>query len=423
MKIEKSGHNAAASSPSAPQELCNPAILAAGVSCSVGPSLGAFYGIRYANPSLARLTNRVNADDEELNQSTASTIKAADLYSVLNLSWPTDASAVPGMVQEWLVENLLVQDDTHNLYLYEYSVEGRTVRGWIGELLAEPLGAGPVIPHEGVFEAVVYEFASRFAQTRLDAEPVILVQETGSTARALQDRLVQTRPIIDLEKTGHERHRLWRLSSPEDISTLSRVIAARPAVIADGHHRYASHVTSPENPAGPGTVLAMVVDKDAHALQIRPIHRIIPNLAFEKVTRLLESSDWVGSTERLRCSPELAQMLLGGCPDRTFMVGARHDWLVCRPADMDLSVVHLHGSFLPAIGMPEHLLLYRESWQLAVKAADQTDGLAVILKPPSVDEVLDLARRGKRLPQKATSFGPKPPLSVVLRSFWGNSAQ
>jgi uncharacterized protein (DUF1015 family) len=77
-----------------------------------------------------------------------------------------------------------------------------------------------------------------------------------------------------------------------------------------------------------------------------------------------------------------------------------------------------------------HLLLLERLWRVpdrtgrvgylhdsgsAVRAARRGHGVAVLMRPVAVSDVLALAAEGERMPRKSTSFGPKPRTGLVLR--------
>ncbi len=53
----------------------------------------------------------------------------------------------------------------------------------------------------------------------------------------------------------------------------------------------------------------------------------------------------------------------------------------------------------------------------AVRSARRTRGVAVLMRPVTVEVVREMAARGERMPRKSTSFGPKPRTGLVMRSF------
>ena len=72
---------------------------------------------------------------------------------------------------------------------------------------------------------------------------------------------------------------------------------------------------------------------------------------------------------------------------------------------------------LPAWGVPEDAVSYHHDAAGAVRAAARDGGVAVLLAPVDVADVLALAADGVRMPRKSTSFGPKPRSGFVVRTF------
>jgi uncharacterized protein (DUF1015 family) len=77
----------------------------------------------------------------------------------------------------------------------------------------------------------------------------------------------------------------------------------------------------------------------------------------------------------------------------------------------------LHDVLLPAWGVGDDRLAYHHTVEQAVRTASQDGGIAVLLHPTTVSEVMSLARTGRTMPRKSTSFGPKPRMGLVMRSF------
>ena len=60
---------------------------------------------------------------------------------------------------------------------------------------------------------------------------------------------------------------------------------------------------------------------------------------------------------------------------------------------------------------------YHHTIPQTLHSAHQDDGVAVLLHPTTVAEVMAVARAGKMMPRKSTSFGPKPRMGLVMRAF------
>ena len=53
----------------------------------------------------------------------------------------------------------------------------------------------------------------------------------------------------------------------------------------------------------------------------------------------------------------------------------------------------------------------------AIKAAEQVNGVVILLPSPELSSIYEYISQGKLLPEKATSFWPKPPVSMVVRTY------
>ena len=73
----------------------------------------------------------------------------------------------------------------------------------------------------------------------------------------------------------------------------------------------------------------------------------------------------------------------------------------------------MHETLLPAWKVREGQLVFHHTAAEALAHAGQ--GLAVLLPAPTFDQVASSARSGQLLPQKATSFQPKPHVGVLMR--------
>jgi len=87
------------------------------------------------------------------------------------------------------------------------------------------------------------------------------------------------------------------------------------------------------------------------------------------------------------------------------------------PADR-LPVELLHHDLLPALaatGLPSPAVDHLHTADQALSGADNAAGTAVLLPALELDEVMRVLRAGRLLPEKATSFQPKPSVGVLMR--------
>ena len=249
-------------------------------------------------------------------------------------------------------------------------------------------------------------------------------------------------------------HRLWALTDPAEQAAVAVDLAARTALIADGHHRYAAYgeLRAAMHAAGRGDGpwdygLAFLVDADEYPLQLGPIHRVIPHLDPTEAARLAAQAFTVtelpdtgrglgfGAEQLADALRRLADM---GRQGTAFLLAGRGGLrLLSHPDGSELAAAMPSGASsrwqaLDAAVMQE--LLLARLWSIkdnerdvlishdadeAVRLAVETGGTAVLCNPMELAAVMELASHGERVPRKSTSFGPKPRTGLVLRTFGG----
>jgi uncharacterized protein (DUF1015 family) len=200
-------------------------------------------------------------------------------------------------------------------------------------------------------------------------------------------------------------------------------LAGTQALIADGHHRYAAYLrlqhalrasaaTDGESPWDHG--LAMLVDQRDAPLRIGPIHRSVAALTMSDVAEISADRD-----DDFRVVPdrEVAFAALAcAAGQASFVVSDGRAWAVLRTrrsSPVDAAV--LHEDLLPAWGVADEQIGYHHSLDQALQTTTRQPGVVVAVRPPTVEEVMETAARGVRMPRKSTSFSPKPRMGVVMR--------
>ncbi|MFB9421926.1 DUF1015 family protein [Nonomuraea rubra] len=144
---------------------------------------------------------------------------------------------------EWLDTGVLVPDDVPALYVYEQSGPDVLQRGLIGDVgLADP-GQRIILPHEDVFPGPIADRLALMSTTQANLEPIFLLYDGGNgTATQLVDEVAANRrPLISARTEDGLTHRLWAITAPEEIAAINADLHHRQALIADGHHRYATY--------------------------------------------------------------------------------------------------------------------------------------------------------------------------------------
>jgi len=414
---------------------------------------------------------------------------AASPYNIVRLILPGLDPATPGAgpggpadaraageiaaarLGDWRAEGVLAADDEPALYVYEQSGPGFVQRGLIGLV---GVATSAIHPHEDVMPGPVAGRRELMSLTRSNLEPILLVYNggagasghggsagtraagpasvpgtaDGATTVSTATRLVnltadEREPLACAVTDDGISHRLWALTDPAEHAAIAADLAARSALIADGHHRYAAYGELREQMRARGLGdgpwdfgLAFLVDADAYPLRLGPIHRVLPRLDPATAARLaagaftvtsLPPTDLDGALRRLAAAGQdgTAFLLAGGDgfrllsqPDAGELAAAMPAQASARWRALDSSVMQeLLLARLWSIRDNERDVLISHDTGEAVRLAEATGGTAVLLNPMSLAAVTDLAAHGERVPRKSTSFGPKPRTGFVLRTF------
>jgi uncharacterized protein (DUF1015 family) len=337
----------------------------------------------------------------------------SDLHNMVRLILPRDpelgSSRYDGAARrlvDWQQAGVVIQDSRPALYVYEQQFRGAVLCGLVGALALDP-ERRVVLPHENVMPQWVDDRFELMTATDADLEPILLAYGGGGAASDAVDAARSGHPwlVADTENGAH--HRIWRIDDPEQLAMIAAELARHEALIADGHHRYAAYLErARREPHRPGTAagLAMLVDNDRHPLTLDPIHRLVPGLSLETVARRTPDS-W-----------EVLPGRVDGVPDRV-AVSDGTSWVTLRSTAhrVEPTVALLHEELLPAWGVPVDDVTFHHALADALALAGPSQA-AVELVAPRLDQVLQSAVRGIVLPQKATSFGPKPRVGLLFRT-------
>lgn len=324
--------------------------------------------------------------------------------------------AAADRLNAWQQRGRFTTDRAPALYVHEYTALGTTVRGLVGSLdvsrRARDLAHRVVLPHESIHLAQADDLADRMEATALNPAPILLLGRYGASLTALVDAVQRRAPDHQFVDRVGQHHRVWAIRDDRRLATAAAGLASTRALLADGHHRYAAYLRlqarRPGSAADGG--LAMLVDQDATPLGLGPIHRILHGAALNDV-RAAAAALQIPYAEHSRA--DALQRLRDGAVVGT---DGRRWSSLCLGEQRTPAVEQLHDSILPALPRGPRRVTYRHSLEDAVNAVRRADAVAVVLPAPSLDQVWSVVTRGDLMPEKATSFQPKPTPGVLMRS-------
>ncbi|MFJ6854673.1 DUF1015 family protein [Streptomyces sp. NPDC091271] len=373
-------------------------------------------------------------------------LESADPHNIVRLILPQAGTAAArhrqaaDTLKRWLAEGVLAPDPVPVLYVYEQRAGDILQRGVIGALALSPASEGVVLPHEDVMADVVEDRADLMRTAAAHLEPLLLSYAgdggpCGTTA--VIERVVERFPLLTTTTEDGFSHRLWAVSDPAERAEIESDLSHRQALIADGHHRWATYLRLQREQSAPGPWdfgLVLLVDTARYPLRVRAIHRLLHRLPVAEAIEALGSSFRVREIggPLPRALDALTEAAAGGnafllAGDGSFHLVDRPDGdLLSRTVRADqpaawraLDATVLHSTLLDHVwripDAPEHIA-YIHDTAAAVEQAERHNATAVLMHPVREDVVRELARQGVTMPRKSTSFGPKPATGLVLRT-------
>ena len=361
-----------------------------------------------------------------------------------------EASANYAWIREtldaWRASGVLIQDDAPGFYVMGQrytapSGEDLERVGFFGELSLEEYGARVVRPHERTLAGPKADRLKLLRAAEANLSSVFLLYEDRENelgkllAEALEDG--EIRRATDQAGVAY---RLARLTNRAKVERLEAFLAARPTVIADGHHRYETALeyrrqqttALGQDAAAPWqSTIAYFANAYAPGSLLLPIHRVVrevPAPSEEEWRKQLP--DW--TIARLpSVTPDRIEALLAGelaplaarpafisesADGTTLLISqskVREDELMVRIVEREvLSVVFgldseaIRGG---AVGFPK-------SAERAAREIREGQGtVALYLNPMTPDDVFRATAEGQVMPQKSTFFYPKVPTGMVFR--------
>lgn len=405
-----------------------------------------FHGLRYVPErvgSLAAVTSPPY--DVVVRPDGVDHLESADPHNIVRLILPQAGTPAARNEQaartlhDWLAEGIISADPEPALYVYEQRRAGLLQRGIIGALALSTADAGIVLPHEDVMPDVVTDRAGLMRATSANLEPLLLTyrgDDPGAGAAAAVERTAGRAPLLSTTTEDGFQHRLWAITDPAELATVTADLSHRQALIADGHHRWATYLRLQEEHGSPTPWdfgLVLLVDTVRYPLQVRAIHRMLRRLPVRDALAALHGHFQVRPVE----GPlPLALEVLADAAERGnafLLTGDGSFHLVTDPelallestvrrdrpeAWRRLDATVLHATLLDAVwhvpDTPDQITYIHDA-AATVDMAERNGGTAVLMHPVREEVVRDLARQGVTMPRKSTSFGPKPATGLVLR--------
>ncbi len=342
-----------------------------------------FRALRYDERGAGPLEQLVAPPYDVISPQEREEYLARSPYNVVWLTLPESEEQAARDFAGWQARGVLVPEEPafwalEQTYVGPDGVE-RTRRGLVGALKLEPYDRRVVLPHERTHRGPKEGRLRLLRAVRAQLEPIFLLYEGGTPYEHPAGE-----PALDVEGA-----RLWPLDAPD----LAEAFADKELLIADGHHRYETALAFHEEDGSLESAWMMVVlvSTSDPGLMIFPTHRIASELKPGKYFPTTNGGDPIRALSQLEQERR----------ERSATVVYRRGQvakLYGREGEPDVALVERYADDVTYTPQPDEAVAEVDAGRAEA---------AFLVRPPRIEDVFAVAKRGETMPQKTTYFYPK----------------
>jgi uncharacterized protein (DUF1015 family) len=357
----------------------------------------------------------------------------------------TDYAEVRQTLDAWQREGVLLRDARPALYPLRQPFQAPggsrgTREGFFALLHLEDYEARIVRPHERTLAGPKADRLKILRASRANLSPVFLLYEDREDSLAGRFDDAFDAPLATAEDAVGTTS-LARLEDPTRVEAVTQLLAERPVVIADGHHRYETALAYRDECRSRGMgegphdwILAYFANAFAPGSLLLPIHRLILKGAVPTEAAWRERLPGWESREVPIPDAEGADAIPALLKQHLEPLASQHAFaaddaggtlrLFWKPrADGELTVRVIHREVIEGVfGLDEEAvrggaISYPKSAVQTARDLRAGQGLtALYLNALSPEDVFRATAAGEVMPQKSTFFHPKLPTGLVFRT-------
>jgi len=407
-----------------------------------------FRGLTY-DPARVELSRVITPPYDVIDATQRAALADRSPYNFVRIDLPEPISpevdryrAAADILASYRANGVLRQDRAPTLYRYHQEFVDRetdrtvTRKGVIAAVGLSPWGAGAIRPHETTFHAPLEDRARLLEATRVHLSPVFAMYDGDSHAvEHLLDRPGAAPDLVARTDDG-TRHSVWRISDAGTLAEVSRLLAPRCAYVLDGHHRYETMVAFHDRAAPPAVSrrgLMFLVPMSDPGLIVLPTHRLVDGVSGLTRDRFLAEVRRRARIDPIRDAardPGTLRRALASAPDGPVFVAVF-------PGDPDAHLLTVGGGgrshVAPEISVLHDAILEpvlgiasrRGTSDVRLRHVSDTAAalgaiaggraqLALLVRPPRLSQIKQVADLGQVMPQKSTYLFPKLASGLVM---------
>ncbi len=363
--------------------------------------------------------------------------------------------------KDWNSDGTMAADARPAFYVYEQEFDlpgrGRTRRrGFFSAVKLEDFSEGGIRAHEHTFAGPKADRLNLMRTTHCNMSPIFCIYDDPSRAAdGILAKATEGKSPVTAEIDGII-HRLWIVDDAATVEAATKAMQPHRLYIADGHHRYETSLNyraemraknpNAASPAPFDATLMFLANTHDEGLEILPTHRVLSKRACENVDYSaalntlsksfeitpLETNNADALVARLDAAGHKALSFVMIIPGRspqllTLKAGANFDALVpdsnipSAVKALDVTLLHRHIIHRALLGSPDQELddadvsYVKDAGEAVAMALSGSHGAGFLLNPTKIEQVIEIAGLGMRMPHKSTFFYPKIITGMVIR--------
>lgn len=330
------------------------------------------------------------------------------------------------LIQEWLEQGYLLQENKKVYYLYELTMDGRVQTGIVAVASVDDYRNQIIKKHENTRSDKELDRIHHIEGCGMQTGPIFLAYRDDEVLNALVNQAREGKPLYDFRGVDGVRHRVFLLAEEGEIQTIQQAFAGIDQIyIADGHHRCASAVKvcmdrREQEPGFTGEeeynyFLSVLFPQSQ--LEILDYNRVVKDLNGLTTVEFLEKLGEYFSIKKQegRVKPEKKGQWGMYLEDNWYSLTLKEEIQVPKDAVGSLDVSLLQEYCLaPILGINDPKTDKRIDFVGGIRGLEELERrvhkdcrVAFSLKATSMEELFAVADQGLLMPPKSTWFEPK----------------
>lgn len=331
-------------------------------------------------------------------------------------------------IENYLVNEIMIRDQTPMLYIYKQGMDGRTQVGIVGCVSIDEYQNNTIKKHEFTRIEKELDRINHFDICNTNTEPVFLTYRDDKRLRTLiEGWMSHHSPEYDFNTEDGVGHALWAITDESVRNAITSLFTEIDSLyIADGHHRSASAVKvgqkrREENPSYTGeeefNYFMAVIFPDAD-LRIFDYNRVIKDLnglCREDFLKKVSEKFEIEALEYGPYRPEAKHIFGMYLKDQWYKLTAKAEILCEEDVIQRLDVSILQENLLqPVLGIEDPRTDKRIDFVGGIRGLEELERrvdldmtVAFALYPVSISDLIAVSDKDMVMPPKSTWFEPK----------------